>query len=91
MGSDRESLKQLPGGRCQVVEDALDRWCTLGTSEFHISHKKMAQVLEYVLEQVPRPLLSLNRPQTGGGMLVHRVEWYGLVFTCISARPFVVT
>jgi hypothetical protein len=58
----------------------------VGTREFHVSPPEMAGLLNRALSGVPRPILSLNRPHTDGRNVVHRLEWRGLVFTCVSKR-----
>ena len=76
------------GGR-DVVGDAERRSRLLGTREFYVSGEEMLRLLRSVFGLVPGAVLSLNRPQAGGGKLVHRVEWRGLVFTSVSRKPFV--
>ena len=78
------------GGRGDVLDDALRRQAMLGTSEFYVSPGEMLRVLRRALVEVPRPVLSLNRPHTGGKSIIHRVEWRGLVFTCVSHHPLAV-
>ncbi|MHC4914612.1 MAG: hypothetical protein ACYTGB_03890 [Planctomycetota bacterium] len=73
-----------------VIDDALERRRLLGTREFYVSCEDMLRLLRSVFARAPRPVLSLNRLQDGGRGLVHRVEWDGMVFTCVSRRPFVV-
>ncbi len=73
-----------------VVADALRRLEALGTREFFISPGDLAGLLRLVLRDVPRPILSLNRPHADGRSMVHRVEWAGLVFICVSPRPLMV-
>ncbi len=73
-----------------VIDDALRRRRLLGTREFYVSFEGMLGLLRSVFLRGPRPALSLNRLQDGGCGLVHRVEWDGMVFTCVTHRPFVV-
>jgi hypothetical protein len=73
-----------------VLDDALRRQALLGTTEFYVSPGEMLRVLKRALSELPRPVLSLNRPHAGGKSIVHRVEWRGLVFTSVSHRPLAV-
>ncbi len=86
----REEIAGFGSGKCRVLEDALDCRRILGSSEFYLSFEEMARVMESVIGRTPRPVLSLNRPQAGGRTLVHRIGWCGLVFSCVSYRPFIV-
>jgi hypothetical protein len=72
-----------------VVGDAERRNRLLGTREFYLSGTEMLCLLRSTFGLAPGAVFSLNRPQAGGGALVHRVEWRGLVFTSVSRRPFV--
>jgi hypothetical protein len=77
-------------GRCDhVVSEALARSALLGTCDFFLPPGEMVRLLRHVLRQTNRPRVSVNRPQVGGEMLVHSVEWKGLVFKSASTRPFV--
>ena len=48
-------------------------------------------ILAKALDAVPRPILSLNRLHIGRKMLIHRLEWQGLVFVCVSSTPILIT
>jgi hypothetical protein len=80
--------RQVAGGA--VIEEAMHRQATLGTAEFYVSPVEMLGVLKRTLCELPRPVLSLNRPHAGGRSVIHRVEWRGLVFTCVSHRPLAI-
>jgi hypothetical protein len=73
-----------------LVAEAMVRRRRLGTSEFFVSSSHMLQLLRQALQELPRPVLSLNRPQVGGGKLVHRLEWRDLVFTCVTRKPLTI-
>jgi hypothetical protein len=73
-----------------LLADALKRRSMLGTSEFYLAAPDMIDLLRLALGELPRPVLSLNRPQTGGSTLVHRVVWRDLIFTCVTRRPLTV-
>ena len=75
---------------CGILDNVYQRQQVLGTREFFLSPEDMVRLLRHVLGQASRPILSLNRPQTGGPRLVHRVEWRGFSFRSISLRPITV-
>lgn len=75
------------GGGEAVLARAVACRESLGTREFYVSSADMTGLLQQVLDAIPRPVLSLNRPHADGRSVVHRIEWQGLVFTCVSARP----
>jgi len=83
-------LIRQPCRRADPLAEAIKRRHNLGTSEFYVSPTHMLQILRQALRELPRPVLSLNRPQVGGRRLVHRLEWRDLVFTCVTRRPLTV-
>ena len=74
-----------------VLEEAASMRRLLGTTDFHVSFEEMTVLLGHVLPRATRPRVSLNRPQAGGGRLVHTLEWMGMRFTAVSARPILVS
>ena len=70
---------------CEIVSQAMEQHRLLGTREFYVSHLGLLRVLRHALNQVPRPTLSLNRTHIDR-RLIHRVEFLGLVFVCVSER-----
>jgi len=79
------------GGGGDILDDALRRQAMLGTTEFYVSPDEMLRVLRRALGELPRPVLSLNRPHLGGKSVIHRVEWRGLVFTSVSHQPLAIS
>jgi hypothetical protein len=78
------------GSGGDVIDGALEQRRLLGTMEFYVSFEDMLGLLRSLFLRGPGPVLFLNRLQAGGCGLVHRVEWDGMVFTCVTHRPFVV-
>lgn len=72
------------------LEGWLQRQRLLGTREFFLPPEDLICLLRHVLGHPSHPILSLNRPQTGGPRLVHRIDWLGLSFRSISLRPITV-
>ena len=65
---------------------ALEQQSMLGTREFYLRRSELNGVLRRLLGETPGPLLCLNRPHSSGKSVIHRVEWRGLVFTCVTRR-----
>lgn len=72
------------------LEGWLQRQRVLGTREFFLPPEDLLRLIRHMLGHASRPVLSLNRPQTGGSRLVHRIDWLGLSFRSISLRPITV-
>jgi hypothetical protein len=67
----------------EIVSQAREQHRLLGSREFYVSHLGLLRVLRYALGHTPRPMLSLNRLHLDRRM-IHRVEFMGLVFVCVS-------
>lgn len=70
-----------------VLVEALGRFRQVGTRDFFVPCQAMAGILNHILAGTTSPRMSLNRPQVGGGRLVHWVVWRGLRFICVSRSP----
>jgi hypothetical protein len=61
----------------------------MGTRVFYVPQQQILVLLRRVLASNTRPHVSINRPHSGGRGLVHNVEWQGLTFVSVTARPIV--
>jgi hypothetical protein len=71
------------------TDEAVLRNRLLGTKEFYVSQRHIVELLRRVLASSTRPSVSINRPHADGGGLVHNVEWNGLTFVSVTARPII--
>ncbi|MBD3349840.1 MAG: hypothetical protein GF400_11695 [Candidatus Eisenbacteria bacterium] len=67
--------------------DALATSELTGSTEFFVPVEKLIGMLRRILEGTTRPVVSINRPQVGGGGMIHSLEWRGLKFHSVSRRP----
>lgn len=70
---------------CGVLARAVEHNRLFGTREFYVAHDELLALLGHVIGQVPRPTLLLNRIHLDR-RLVHRVEFRGLSFICVSEK-----
>ncbi len=69
-----------------ALASALEQQSMLGTREFYLRRSELSGVLRCLLGKTPSPLLCLNRPHSSGKSMIHRVEWCGMIFTCVTNR-----
>ena len=71
------------------ADEAVSRHRLLGTREFYVPQRHIVKLLRCVLASSTRLSVSINRPHAGGRGLIHNVEWHGLRFISVTARPIV--
>ncbi|HOX05261.1 MAG TPA: hypothetical protein PK280_02575 [Planctomycetota bacterium] len=75
---------------CQILNEAIRRERTLGTTEFFLREADMRSLVQHLLGRCPGTWMSLNNTHALGRGFLHRAEWMGLKFVSVSARPFMV-